>query len=334
MSKTAKGLVEYARAQVGQPYWYCSQGQKPTNAWLDQKIKQYPSKWTQPRINKARGEAGKFARCYDCVGLIKGYLWTTSPTDDKPKYNASQDKTADGMEAVSKAKPIETLPEIPGILVFCKGHVGVYVGNRRVIEAWGFQQVDDHSITFQKWKTWGFCPYIDYEGADKDYVVPVSKPKPVTTVQTTTTNNSGLKVGAKVKIKPDAKTYYTGGVKIPSVVMTKEYTIGQTTYQGKPMVKGGQVCVLLKEINSWVAVENIASIDKIDENVTVRFKQDATLYYNGGVKIPDWVKKKTFVVSQVDYKKGSGKKVIKGGQECVLLKEINSWAALDFLERI
>jgi len=145
------------------PYWYCSQGQRPTNEWLDSRIKAAPKMWTQARIAKARGEAGRYARCFDCVGLIKGYLWIQP--DGSLKMSAKQDKTADGMRAASNPQPISTLPEIPGVLVFCSGHVGVYIGNGRVIEAYGFKNVANRPLSAQKWTTWGKCPFILYPTA-------------------------------------------------------------------------------------------------------------------------------------------------------------------------
>jgi len=60
----------------------------------------------------------------------------------------------------------------------------------------------------------------------------------------------------------------------------------------------------------------------------VKFKPGATEYYPGGSKIPDWVKAKTHTVKQV---LSVGKEIVKGGKRCVLLSEINSWAAADGL---
>jgi cell wall-associated NlpC family hydrolase len=83
----------------------------------------------------------------------KGNLW--AQPDGKIKYSAKQDKTADGMRAVSDPQPIATLPEIPGVLVFMPGHVGVYIGCGRVIEAYGFKRVEERPISAQRWTSWG-----------------------------------------------------------------------------------------------------------------------------------------------------------------------------------
>lgn len=41
-SKTNTGLVAYAKAQVGNPYWYGTFGQTATKALLKSKMAQYP----------------------------------------------------------------------------------------------------------------------------------------------------------------------------------------------------------------------------------------------------------------------------------------------------
>ena len=58
---------------------------------------------------------------------------------------------------------IAKMPEIPGILVFMDGHVGVYIGNGYVIEARGHVfGVVKTALKDRPWKNWGYCPYIIY----------------------------------------------------------------------------------------------------------------------------------------------------------------------------
>ena len=91
--KTAKGLVEYAKAQLGLPYWYGTYGQTGTAALYAVKKKDYPKyyNWTGTPYDNFPSQYGK--RVHDCVGLIKGYLWSETPTST-PKYNGDQDKSA------------------------------------------------------------------------------------------------------------------------------------------------------------------------------------------------------------------------------------------------
>lgn len=166
MSKTNVGLVNYAKAQIGKPYWYGTFGNTATEALLESKKAQYPSHYQYSRMSKYKSQIGK--RVHDCVGLIKGYLWSDSPTS-APKYKSSQDVSANGMLKVCTEKgKIATIPEIPGVLVFLDGHVGVYEGNGKVIEARGFNYgVVRTNLKDRPWTNWGKCPWIIYPSSSE-----------------------------------------------------------------------------------------------------------------------------------------------------------------------
>lgn len=166
MSKTNTGLVEYAKAQLGLPYWYGCFGQTSTEALYNSKKKQYPSFYTASDYKLQYGK-----KVHDCIGLIKGYLWSDTPTST-PKYNSAQDVNADGMLTRCKEKGnISTIPELPGVLVFSPQHVGVYIGNGYVIEARGHKYgVVKTKLSERGWKNWGKCPWIEYGEAKKETV--------------------------------------------------------------------------------------------------------------------------------------------------------------------
>lgn len=165
MAKTNEGLVAYAMAQLGKPYWYGTYGQIGTEALHKSKAAQYPKYYK--RSSYKQGWAHQYgARVHDCVGLIKGYLWSDTPTS-APKYNAAQDLSADGMIKACKTKgKIKNMPEVIGLLVHYKGHIGVYIGNGWVIEARGHNYgVVKTKLTERKWTSWGYCPFISYVSA-------------------------------------------------------------------------------------------------------------------------------------------------------------------------
>lgn len=170
MEKTALGLVEYAKAQVGRPYWYGTFGQGASKALFNQKKNQYPKQYDWEYD-------GETAKVHDCVGLIKGYLWCDDSEDKTPVYDASQDKSANALYTACKTKgEIVNMPDVPGILVFFPGHVGIYIGNGEVVEArnrrYGIYKT---KLADRPWKTWGYCPYITYEKATTASGLPVLK---------------------------------------------------------------------------------------------------------------------------------------------------------------
>ena len=167
MSKTNIGLVEYAKAQLGLPYWYGCFGQTATELLHKSKKRQYPSYYNAQDFPSQYGK-----KVHDCVGLIKGYLWSDTPTST-PKYRASQDASADGMLALCREKGnISTIPELPGVLVFSPQHVGVYIGNGYVIEARGHAYgVVKTKLSDRHWTHWGKCPFIEYEETKKNLVL-------------------------------------------------------------------------------------------------------------------------------------------------------------------
>lgn len=164
MSKTNTGLVKYAKAMLGHPYWYGCYGQVSTKALYKSKKKQYPNQYEWP-CPKSQLDT----KVFDCVGLIKGYLWSKT-INSTPKYNASQDVSANGMLSKCKKKgKINTLPEVPGTLVFRTGHVGVYIGGGKVIEAKGHKWgVVESKLKDRNFTHWGYCPWIDYSESQKE----------------------------------------------------------------------------------------------------------------------------------------------------------------------
>ena len=160
-------LVQYAKAMVGLPYWYGCFGQIGSKSLHDYKCKQYPDYYCS---NDYPSQYGK--RVHDCVGLVKGYLWSSSPTAE-PKYNSTQDVSAFGMYNVSKQRGDKsTFPGVEGTLVYKASnannyltihHVGVYSTDGYVYEAKGHEYgVVKTKYNRNDWQFWSYCPFISY----------------------------------------------------------------------------------------------------------------------------------------------------------------------------
>ena len=160
-------LVQYAKAMVGLPYWYGCFGQIGSKSLHDYKCKQYPDYYCS---NDYPSQYGK--RVHDCVGLVKGYLWSSSPTAE-PKYNSTQDVSAFGMYNVSKQRGDKSsFPGVEGTLVYKASnannyltihHVGVYSTDGYVYEAKGHEYgVVKTKFNRNDWQFWSYCPFISY----------------------------------------------------------------------------------------------------------------------------------------------------------------------------
>lgn len=165
MEQTVKnniGLVDYCRAQLGRPYWYGTFGQLATKALHDNRKKTYPGYYKDNDYPQQYGQ-----KVHDCIGLVKGYMWTDGADSTHYVYqsNGFSDMSADMCynHCTRKGIGIGTMPDIPGVLVFMQGHVGVYVGNGEVIEARGHRfGVVVTKLKERPWKRWALLDEIQY----------------------------------------------------------------------------------------------------------------------------------------------------------------------------
>ena len=122
--------------------------------------------------------------CSDCIGLIKGFFWTNGGQgvleyiaggesySSKYGSNNCPDKGANGMLTWLKAKgckhgTMDSLPDVPGILLFKPGHVGVYIGGGFAVEAEGFSYgVVETKVSKRPWTEWAYLPesMLVYDG--------------------------------------------------------------------------------------------------------------------------------------------------------------------------
>ena len=119
--------------------------------------------------------------CADCIGLIKGFVWTNGGENvlesiGKPEQlfknvycsHGMPDKSANGMYNYAKSigldnGDISTIPEIPGLGLHKDGHAGVYIGNGLVVEErGGTYGCVISKLNERPWLHWYKIPVIDY----------------------------------------------------------------------------------------------------------------------------------------------------------------------------
>lgn len=104
-------------------------------------------------------------RCVDCAGLIKSYMWYNF-TSGKIIYESNS--FSDGnTEAIFGRSPqtgtIDTIPDILGLGVYHKGHMGIYVGDGMVIEAMGTTYgMQKRPVEEGSWTHWFVIPGLTY----------------------------------------------------------------------------------------------------------------------------------------------------------------------------
>ncbi|MBQ4121488.1 MAG: peptidoglycan-binding protein [Clostridia bacterium] len=200
MFKVAQ-FIAFVLSMVGQKYWYGTCVYICTKSLLKSKTKQYPTHYGSSRTSTYEKHIAARHICMDCIGLIKGFFWTNGGegvleylnggAEYKNKYgsNGCPDKGANGMLSWLKSKgckngKIATMPDVPGILLFKSGHVGVYVGNGYAVEAQGFAYgVVKTKVSKRPWTEWAYLPasLIDYGDASSvtdntPAVTPEAKP--------------------------------------------------------------------------------------------------------------------------------------------------------------
>lgn len=144
-------------------YWYGTYGKKCTQALYEEKKRQYPEHYTASRENGYKIDIRNGYTCADCAGLIKAFFWMGGDSSASPKYgsNGFRDRGADSIfKTCRESGPIGTIPEdVPGLVVWKPGHIGVYIGGGETIEMKGFAY--DCVRTGLKngtWTHWGRLP--------------------------------------------------------------------------------------------------------------------------------------------------------------------------------
>lgn len=151
-------------------YMWGTYGKLISKSLILSKAKQYPKRYSTARQQFLLTHVdGKSVGC-DCVGLIKWALWTDGDINGRIRYQEATDRNTTMLyEAATLRGPMAVLPEIPGLIVYRKGHVGVYVGKGKVIECTlgsrgdGIVKTD---VAKGEWTHWLKIPEVMYVEAN------------------------------------------------------------------------------------------------------------------------------------------------------------------------
>lgn len=153
---TGEGLVSFAKSKIGTPYVYGTKGEVLTQDKINWLASSYPSTFTSSYIKKAKKFIGK--QCTDCSGLISWYTGVVL--------------SSSGLYSKAKEKhPISEINKAPkGAILWKSGHVGIYIGDGKCIEAKGIDYgTKESNVSNCGFKYYLIMDFIDYgEGSNAD----------------------------------------------------------------------------------------------------------------------------------------------------------------------
>lgn len=147
-------------------YMWGTFGSIITASLISQKTAQYPAYYSVSRRVALSKLIGYNVWAFDCVGLIKGILWGwtgSNGTYGGAKYasNGVPDTNAEGMIGLCDNVTTNISSSMPaGSLVWMSGHIGIYIGDGRVVECTLGSYGDGVVITNLSGRGWKKCGQI------------------------------------------------------------------------------------------------------------------------------------------------------------------------------
>ena len=178
---TSKEFVDIAIkiSKLNTAYASGTFGQKYSEPFIRQKRDQYPSSYPDSKIRSLRNKAAKGdLYLFDCCGLIKGICWNWPNL--VYKSNGLLDVNDSGIwnqYCINKSKDFSHIQ--PGEILHIRGHVGIYIGDGKCIEAtarWNECVLESHVMNIsddpnfsRKWDEHGMLKLLKYN-EDNTYV--------------------------------------------------------------------------------------------------------------------------------------------------------------------
>ncbi len=160
---TASGLIAFVRSKLGMGYIYSAYGHVSDASFCFGRSEQYPD---QAKYIKAYGRQWDGVPAYDCIGLFKAYILSIGAPVSFDGINTGR---AWLDWAVEKGSIQDAILQ-PGMALFrVEGprntvkHIGVYVGNGKVIHARGTRWGVVEDMLPDEFTHWARFYWIDYD---------------------------------------------------------------------------------------------------------------------------------------------------------------------------
>lgn len=197
---TAQQLVAFVQKALADKWGYVLSGQGETYSL------KIAESWAKTR-NKPSAFIGTKHQYYvvacarwfghkvvDCSGLIVEAFRSVNK-----KY---ADRKADTFKSqFTEIGAIKTMPEVPGLAVWKKGHIGVYVGGGYAIEARGYKYgVVKTKVKSRTWTHWGKLRDVIYEDTEGDIMINSASPEELISAWQTALINAGYQGKMKLSL--------------------------------------------------------------------------------------------------------------------------------------
>ena len=226
-------------------------GQCATPGFIKQKAEQYPE-WYNPKNQPSRVpkllDLPDDTRLFDCCGMVKAIFWNFPNT--VYKSNGFPEVNDQGIWDLCKNKSEDFSNIQVGEIVWLKGHVGVYIGDGKAIEATAAWENKVQitavaniksipGLPSRRWIGHGKLPQLTYETTS----TPIEKP------QTDVSKYPVLKLGSKgdyvkkLKLELLKKGYYPVNDTFDEATLAavKKYQTENIDTDGKKLVVDGYV---------------------------------------------------------------------------------------------
>ncbi len=145
-------------------YLFGGLGKALTMEILRQQMNAYPKNFSFGRCLHLARLSKEQVYGFDCSGLLKSYWFGGIGA---PRYTFAMDLNTAQMLAIARRRGyIKKMPEEAGLGVWLPGHVGVYMGEGRVVEATSNPAIGDGVVETRlgdrAWVFWFQIPFIHY----------------------------------------------------------------------------------------------------------------------------------------------------------------------------